>query len=126
MRWQRPCLPQHVECAGLPDAPTELGTTFTSPRLAQSHCTATSTHVSGGGLFWAGVCGGLSFLAKILGVYFIAAAGLFLIFDEQIEISASSKESSVRWSAFSILVTAGLFGFVAALAKLTAAAGGSA
>ena len=123
MRWQRPCLPQGGVCRST-RRPTELSTTFTSLRLAQSHCTATSTHVSGGGSSgreFAGDCHSSPDSWRL----FHRCSGLFLIFDEQIESSASSKESSVRWSAFSILVTAGLFGFVAALAKLTAAAGGS-
>ena len=76
-------------------------------------------------LFWAGICGGLSFLVKILGVYFIAAAILFLIFDEQRENFEINDGSSRTWSSYSLLVPAGLFGFMAALAKLIASAGGS-
>ena len=64
----------------------------------------------------AGICGGLSFLAKISGLYFIAAAGLFLLFDEQ-EESAGIMPSS-RDPAFSTGVTMALLAFIVLLFEM--------
>ena len=70
-------------------------------------------------LFWAGMCGGLSFLAKIFALYFIAAAGLFLVFEEQDE-SANSKDQrgAARWSSYSVFISLALLAFTVALIKL--------
>ena len=68
-------------------------------------------------LFWAGLCGGLSFVAKIFALYFFAAAALFFIFDEQDE-SAHNASPRTTWSPYSIFVSAGLVAFVLALIKL--------
>lgn len=77
-------------------------------------------------IFWAGVCGGLSFLAKIFGLYFVAAAGLFLVFDEQNENAGSDIRSKVSWSVYSIFITLTLLAFTGALIKLINSAGRSA
>jgi len=61
-------------------------------------------------LFLAGICGGLSLLVKVSGLYFIAAAGLFLLFDEQEEHRGASSFS--RAWAVSVAVTAGLLTFI--------------
>jgi hypothetical protein len=54
-------------------------------------------------LFVAGLCGGLSVLAKITGVYYIAAAILFLTFREQILNNRSPVDQ--RYSSSVVLVT---------------------
>lgn len=69
----------------------------------------------------AGVCGGLSLLAKIIGIYFIAAIGLALLFDEQharggahrAGFRPGSRSLAIAWSAFLVL---GLAAGVALLA----------
>ena len=73
-------------------------------------------------LFWAGICGGLSFVAKIFALYFFAAAALFFIFDEQDEC-AHNAASRTTWSPYSIFVSAGLVAFVLALVKLIRSGG---
>lgn len=74
-------------------------------------------------IFWAGVCGGLSFLAKIFGLYFLAAAGLFLVYDEQRENAESAIWPKVSWSAYSVFITLALLAFTGALMKLINSAG---
>jgi hypothetical protein len=74
-------------------------------------------------LFWAGVCAGLSFVAKIFALYFMAAAALFLIYDEQEEAArGGSGRAGERWT-YSLFVSAGLAVFVLALVKLIGSAG---
>ena len=66
----------------------------------------------------AGLCAGLSFLAKISGLYFLAAVFLFLIFLEQAESQSSSPRRGV--AGYSIFITAGLLAFVVVLFKTVA------
>ncbi|HEV2386403.1 MAG TPA: glycosyltransferase family 39 protein [Candidatus Acidoferrales bacterium] len=69
-------------------------------------------------LWIAGLCGGLSFLVKITGLYFIAAGLLFLTYREQrlaAEDSASGRKGGWMYRAF---VSACLLGFVAAVLKM--------
>jgi 4-amino-4-deoxy-L-arabinose transferase-like glycosyltransferase len=68
----------------------------------------------------AGLCAGLSFLAKISGLYFLAAIFLFLIFLEQTESQSSSPRRGV--AGYSIFITAGLLAFVLVLFKTVASA----
>src|ERR1019366_4972076 len=77
-------------------------------------------------IFWAGVCGGLSFLAKIFGLYFLASAGLFLVFDEQNENAGSDIRPKVSWSVYSIFITLALLAFTLVLMKLINSAVGAA
>jgi hypothetical protein len=72
-------------------------------------------------IFWAGVCGGLSLVAKIFGLYFVAAVCLFLLFDEQ-NLSVDG-EHKYDWSVYSVFLTLGILGFVAALVHLINSAG---
>lgn len=69
-----------------------------------------------GWLFAAGVCGGLSILAKIAGLYYVAAVLLFLAFHEQER--ARAFESTRRSGVYSALLAVGVLGFVLALAVL--------
>lgn len=63
-------------------------------------------------LFIAGLLGGLSILAKIVGLYYVAAAGLFLVFREQISASRGRGDQRVMSWAFLLLKAVGLFVFV--------------
>jgi hypothetical protein len=68
----------------------------------------------------AGLCAGISFLAKISGLYFLAASFLFLIFLEQTESQSSSPRRGI--AGYSIFITAGLLAFVLVLFKTVASA----
>ena len=63
----------------------------------------------------AGLCAGLSFLAKISGLYFLAAVLLFLIFLEQAESQSSSRRRAITGYALFLMV--GLLAFVLVLFK---------
>jgi Dolichyl-phosphate-mannose-protein mannosyltransferase len=66
-------------------------------------------------LWSAGFCGGLSFLVKISGLYFVAAALLFLIFREQ-TINRAAVDNPLHMSlSYRLFVTAGLGIFVLSL-----------
>jgi hypothetical protein len=70
----------------------------------------------------AGLCAGLSFLAKISGLYFLAAVFLFVIFLEQTQ-SQSQAPSPRRGSVgYSIFIAAGLLAFVLVLFKTVSSA----
>lgn len=67
-------------------------------------------------LFIAGLCGGLSFLIKIIGLYYVAGVLLFLLFREQC-LSANQVERPRRSSLlYRLFMTAGLAAFLAVLA----------
>ena len=63
----------------------------------------------------AGMCGGLSCLAKITGAYYVGAALLFLLYREQ---DSSRVSSSTDGRLYSVLLTACLIGFVCIIAVL--------
>ncbi|MGB0036972.1 MAG: hypothetical protein WBP79_15995, partial [Candidatus Acidiferrales bacterium] len=63
-------------------------------------------------LFVAGICGGLSILVKITGLYYVAAIILFLLFREQSITSAGSQESRERDRFYSAALLIGLSLFV--------------
>lgn len=71
-------------------------------------------------LFVAGVCGGLSVLAKIVGVYFLAAVGLALLFYETQELAVAASdgvtEGPTRTRSVALIASAG----VAACAAIVA------
>jgi hypothetical protein len=72
-------------------------------------------------LFIAGLCGGLSFIVKSSGVYFVGAAIMFLLYREQLEHRGTQGRSLL------VLGTKAVFGvlFVTALAGLVAARPGA-
>ena len=66
-------------------------------------------------LFLAGLAGGLSFLVKVIGLYYMAGVLLFLVFHAN-AVSASSANANARSGrAYAAFVTASLLAFVAAL-----------
>ncbi len=71
-------------------------------------------------LWLAGLCGGLSFLLKISGLYFIAAALLFFVFREQLVARNGEAEADRGGIAYPLFVTGGLTLFLALLTSLIA------
>lgn len=59
-------------------------------------------------IFWAGICGGLSCLCKIIGLYYIAGALLFLVYREQSAANGSSEPGAL-W--FRVVVGSALLVF---------------
>ncbi len=66
-------------------------------------------------LFLAGLCGGLSLLAKITAAYFVAGVLLFFIFREQTITSEQSSQSKARARLYTATVVLGLTVFLAML-----------
>ena len=71
-------------------------------------------------LLLAGACGGLSFLAKSTGLYFIAAALLFLVYREQ-SISLRARDVLGQGKTYSAVLVAAFCGAVAMLFLLVRA-----
>ena len=69
-------------------------------------------------LYVAGICGGLSILAKITGAYYIAGALLFFVFREQIITSEKNSESSSRARFYSATIALALAVFLALLCSV--------
>ncbi len=67
-------------------------------------------------LLLAGLMGGLSILIKVTGAYYVAAAILFLVYDEQIQASASPRGTAR--GVFPLFSAACLVVFVAAVVRL--------
>lgn len=90
--------------------------------LATAGGAALLAHVERGERRWllaAGVCGGLSCLIKIVGVYYIGAALLVLVYREQCLARRPECGAPARGRAYPAFVSAGLAAFVAALVLLT-------
>ncbi len=66
-------------------------------------------------LFLAGLVGGFSILAKIVGLYYVAAAGLFLVFREQNLSKCAVGEPRVISRSYFLLKASGLVLFVGLL-----------
>ena len=66
----------------------------------------------------AGVFGGLSFLAKVVGLYYIAGVLLFLIFREQSTTLSAEGSSRRRHRGYSVFISLGLLTFVFSLFTL--------
>jgi hypothetical protein len=77
---------------------------------------AETQHV--GWLFIAGLCGGFSLLAKITGLYYIAAAVLFLTFREQTLSSGGAGDRRTVPCLFLLIKLIGVFLFLAGLMTL--------
>jgi hypothetical protein len=74
-------------------------------------------------LFVAGVCGGLSILAKSPGVYYVAGVLLFLLFHEQSLASAAVRPAGARAPLYRLFLTACALGLIALLFALVRGAG---
>lgn len=72
-------------------------------------------------LWIAGGCGGLSFLVKISGLYFVAAGLLFLVFHEMCLAKSGAARSDRRGLSFRLFVTAGLLLYLISVALLISA-----
>jgi hypothetical protein len=68
----------------------------------------------------AGACTGMSFLFKLVGIYFVAAAALFVIFAEQQRSDARPAPTESTHGYWSGLTIAGLWAYVAMLTSLVA------
>jgi hypothetical protein len=78
-------------------------------------------------LFAAGVAGGLSIVIKIVGLYYVAAALLFLAFVEHQAAVSQSRETDggIPGRSYAVLVLGGSLAFVAALVWLVRAVPGA-
>jgi hypothetical protein len=68
-------------------------------------------------IFAAGLSAGLSILAKITGLYFLAGALLFFIYREQVQPKATPPDLRPGWSRYRLFVVLGLFLFLALLTR---------
>jgi hypothetical protein len=66
-------------------------------------------------LFLAGLAGGLSFLVKVIGLYYMAGVLLFLVFHANTVSTSSANAKAGAGRAYAAFVTASLLAFVAAL-----------
>ncbi len=70
-------------------------------------------------LFVAGIAGGVSCLIKIVGLFYVAAVLLFLVYRERTLVDpTAARPGGRRWSAYPVAIGAGLAGFVVLLAWL--------
>lgn len=66
----------------------------------------------------AGIAGGLSFLVKVVGLYYVAGALLFLVYQAHAESRSRAGSGAARGAAYALFVTAALTAFVATLLVL--------
>jgi Dolichyl-phosphate-mannose-protein mannosyltransferase len=66
----------------------------------------------------AGVAGGLSFLVKVIGLYYVAGVLLFLVYQAHGDARAAATTDGPRGSAYALFVTGALAIFAAALVTL--------
>jgi hypothetical protein len=89
--------------------------------LATFGTTALFRHIEGGGRRWlvlAGCCGGLSFLMKSVGIFFLVSGGLFLLFRAQIQSRRDAEVDDRPSTGFLLLETAGCLGLITALVAM--------
>jgi hypothetical protein len=89
--------------------------------LATFGTAALFRHIERGGRGWlvlAGFCGGLSFLVKSVGIFFVVAGGLFLLFRAQIQSHGDAEIDLRPSTGFLLLEAAGCLGLVMALVSL--------
>ena len=75
-------------------------------------------------LFAAGVCGGLSFLAKVAAAYYVAGVLLFFVYHEQSLSGAQKRGMSPRSRFYSFATTLGLAAFLVLLLRMVRAVPG--
>ena len=81
-------------------------------------CFVTSNAEAAAGWCIAGCCGGLSFLVKSVGIFFLVAGGLFLLFRAQIESRRDAEVDDRPSTGFLVLETAGCVGLIMALVAM--------
>ena len=89
--------------------------------LATFGTAALFRHIERGGRGWlvlAGFCGGLSFLVKSVGIFFVVAVGLFLLFRAQIQSHGDAEVDLRPSTGFLLLEAAGCLGLVMALVSM--------
>ncbi len=89
--------------------------------LATFGTAALFRHIADGRRRWlvaAGVAGGLSFLVKVVGLYYVAGVLLFLVFRAHALSRDDAGPDAPRGDAYAVFVTAALMIFVAALGLL--------
>ncbi|HEX2460031.1 MAG TPA: glycosyltransferase family 39 protein [Vicinamibacterales bacterium] len=89
--------------------------------LATFGTAALFRHIERGGRRWlvlAGCCGGLSFLVKSVGIFFLVAGGLFLLFRAQIQSRRDAEVDDRPSTGFLVLETAGCLGLIMALVAM--------
>jgi hypothetical protein len=89
--------------------------------LATFGAAALFRHIEDGRHRWlvaAGVAGGLSFLVKVVGLYYVAGVLLYLVFRAHALARDDAGSSPPRGDAYGVFVTAALVLFLAALAVL--------
>ena len=89
--------------------------------LATFGTAALFRHIADGRRRWlvaAGVAGGLSFLVKVIGLYYVAGVLLFLVFRAHALSRDDAGPDAPRGDAYAVFVTAALMIFVAALGLL--------
>ena len=89
--------------------------------LATFGAAALFRHIEDGRRRWlvaAGVAGGLSFLVKVVGLYYLAGVLLFLVFHAHALDDERARGNQVRGPVYSVFVTAALTLFVSALSVL--------
>ncbi|UCF18875.1 MAG: glycosyltransferase family 39 protein [Gemmatimonadota bacterium] len=69
-------------------------------------------------LLTAGICGGLSFLAKLIGLYYIAGVLLFLAFHEQSAMREKGQAQPRRGWSYSLVVTTAVLFFLILLLRI--------
>lgn len=89
--------------------------------LATFGVAALLRHLEDGRRRWlvaAGLAGGLSFLVKVVGLYYVAGALLFLVFQTHAESRAASEPDTPRGGGYAVFVTGALTMFVVMLVFL--------
>lgn len=74
-------------------------------------------HLETGGRRWlvvAGIAGGLSIVVKIVGLFYVGAGILFLVYRER-ELQGPPARPGLRWGVYPLVIGAGLTAFVTAL-----------
>jgi hypothetical protein len=89
--------------------------------LATFGTAALFRHIERGGRRWlvlAGFCGGLSFLMKSVGIFFVVAGGLFLLFHAQVQSNRDAEADGRPSTGFLLLEAAGCLGLIIALVSM--------
>lgn len=89
--------------------------------LATFGAAALFRHLEDGRRRWlvaAGIAGGLSFLVKVVGLYYVAGVLLFLVFRAHAQSRSEAGPAAHRGTGYAVFVSGALVAFVAALVAL--------